>query len=54
MWRIIYSEHDCVLLQKDIDTLHDWSLKDKMHFHPENAKFCKFIITNHFVHNYYL
>ena len=38
MWRTIYSEHDCVLLQKDIDTLHDWSLKNKMHFHPEKCK----------------
>ena len=38
MWRTIYSEHDCALLQKDIDTLHDWSLKNKMHFHPEKCK----------------
>ena len=38
MWRTIYSEHDCVLLQKDIDTLHAWSLKNEMHFHPEKCK----------------
>ena len=38
MWRTINSEHGCVLLQKDIDTLHDWSLKNKMHFHPEKCK----------------
>ena len=38
MWRKIFSEHDCVLLQKDIYTLYDWSLKNKMHFHPEKCK----------------
>ena len=38
MWRKIFSEHDCVLLQKDINTLYDWSLKNKMHFHPEKCK----------------
>ena len=38
MWRKIFSEHDCVLLQKDINTLYDWSLKNKMHFHPSKCK----------------
>ena len=38
MWRKIFSEHDCVLLQKDINALCDWSIKNKMHFHPEKCK----------------
>ena len=38
MWRKIFSEHDCVLLQKDINTLYDWSLKNKMHFYLEKCK----------------
>ena len=38
IWRNIYSEHDCAILQKDINTLNDWSVKNKMHFHPEKCK----------------
>ena len=52
IWCNIYSEHDCAILQKDINMLYDWSVKNKMHFHPENAKFHKFIITSHFVQNF--
>ena len=38
IWRNIYSEHDCAILQKDINTLYDWSIKNRMHFHPEKCK----------------
>ena len=38
IWRNIYSEHDCAILQKDINMLYDWSVKNKMHFHPEKCK----------------
>ena len=38
MWHKICSKDDCVLLQKDINTLYDWSLNNKMHFHPEKCK----------------
>ena len=49
MCRNIYSGHDCVLLEKDMETLYDWSLKNKMHFQPD-----KFIITSHSAQNYSL
>ena len=38
IWRKINSENDCVQLQKDINTLHNWSIKNKMRF---NASKCK-------------
>ena len=38
IWRKINSENDCVQLQKDINTLHNWSIKNIMRF---NAIKCK-------------
>ena len=38
MWREINSEHDCTMLQKDIDTLLNWSILNKMRFHPGKCK----------------
>ena len=38
IWRTINSENDCTQLQKDINTLHNWSIKNKMRF---NATKCK-------------
>ena len=38
MWRRIKSELDCEILQKDIDTLVTWSIKNKMKFHPGKCK----------------
>ena len=38
IWRKINSENDCIQLQKDINTLHNWSIKNKMRF---NATKCK-------------
>ena len=38
IWRKINSEFDCKQLQNDINTLHKWSIKNKMRF---NATKCK-------------
>ena len=38
IWRTIYSEQDHVILQNDIRSLHDWSLRNKMKFHPNKCK----------------
>ena len=38
IWRSISTENDHICLQKDIDYLHDWSLRNKMKFHPNKCK----------------
>ena len=38
MWREINSEHDCTMLQKDIDTLLNWPILNKMLFHLGKCK----------------
>ena len=38
IWRSIIRESDNTYLQKDIDYLHDWCLKNKMKFHPSKCK----------------
>ena len=38
IWRSIIGENDNSCLQKDIDYLHDWCLKNKMKFHPDKCK----------------
>ena len=38
IWRQISSDTDILRLQKDIDYLHDWSLSNKMRFHPDKCK----------------
>ena len=38
IWRKIDTSNDLVLLQKDIDYLHRWSIKNKMNFHPKKCK----------------
>ena len=38
IWRQIFSDTDILRLQKDIDYLHDWSLSNKMRFHPDKCK----------------
>ena len=38
IWRAIHSEHDCIGLQSDIDYLFEWSLNNKMQFHPNKCK----------------
>ena len=38
IWRTIIHHEDHRILQKDIDALHDWSLKNKMNFHPHKCK----------------
>ena len=38
IWRQIITESDAVRLQRDIEYLHDWSLSNKMKFHPDKCK----------------
>ncbi len=38
IWRSILTESDNNCLQKDIDYLHDWSLRNKMKFHPSKCE----------------
>jgi endonuclease/exonuclease/phosphatase family metal-dependent hydrolase len=38
IWRRINSEEDHVALQEDIQYLHNWSINNKMNFHPQKCK----------------
>ena len=38
IWRIINSESDSILLQNDVDYLYNWSINNKMRFHPQKCK----------------
>ena len=38
IWRIVESEADHNLLQKDIDYLNSWAIRNKMKFHPSKCK----------------
>ena len=38
IWREINSELDQIILQSDIDKLHEWSMVNKMKFHPDKCK----------------
>ena len=38
IWRSIRSDEDHNILQKDIDYLNSWALKNKMKFHPQKCK----------------
>ena len=38
MWRQINCNKDCEILQKDINSLHEWCTQNKMKFHPEKCK----------------
>ena len=38
IWRKIVSEQDHEALQDDIKYLYDWSIKNKMNFHPQKCK----------------
>ena len=38
IWRSILYEHDNVSLQNDIDYLYDWSIRNKIKFHPNKCK----------------
>ena len=48
IWRYIHSTIDHQILQNDINTLHEWSIKNKMRF---NIKKCKVLSINHFNKN---
>ena len=38
IWREIHGEHDHLALQRDITYLLEWSIKNKMVFHPDKCK----------------
>ena len=38
IWRVIENNNDHLILQKDIDYLFDWALRNKMKFHPSKCK----------------
>ena len=38
IWRSMCTENDNRLLQNDIDYLHEWSIRNKMKFHPDKCK----------------
>ena len=38
IWRKMNEESDHFILQKDIDFLNDWALKNSMKFHPSKCK----------------
>ena len=38
IWRLIETENDHIILQKDIDYLNNWALANKMNFHPSKCK----------------
>ena len=38
IWRRIFHYSDSVILQRDINALHNWSIMNKMKFHPNKCK----------------
>ena len=48
IWRQILSENDNIILQNDINNLYQWSLVNKMRFHPDK---CKILSIHHFHKN---
>ena len=38
LWRAIHSWTDHIILQKDIGSLYEWSINNKMTFHPDKCK----------------
>ena len=38
IWRVILSTDDHILLEKDIDSLNNWAILNKMRFHPDKCK----------------
>jgi len=53
IWRQISSWDDHVILQKDIDALFQWSIVNKMTFHPHKCKVLS-VTLNHSVEEYTL
>ena len=51
IWRKIYSENDCKVVNKDIDSLHKWALNNGMNFNPTK---CKVISVTLRRPNYYI
>ena len=44
LYRKIFSEEDCEILQKDLDSLQRWESKNKMQFHPGKCQVIR--VTN--------
>ena len=51
IWREIGSLEDNFALQNDIDTLNEWSLANKMKFHPSKCKALSVSNHSHILHN---
>ena len=46
LWRKIECEDDQKILQRDISSLHKWSIKNKMVFHPQKCKVLSVTMCN--------
>ena len=53
IWRAIGSINDQVILQNDINALYEWSMKNKIKFHPKKCKILRVSLAqNKFIFNY--
>ena len=48
IWRQMQSKYDYDILQSDINSLYEWSVRNKMRFHPDK---CKILSIHHFHKN---
>ena len=51
IWRVIHSWSDHIILQNDIGSLYDWSVRNKMNFHPDKCKVLR-VSLEHDIHNH--
>ena len=51
IWCTINSEEDCIILQNDINSLYEWSVINKMNFHPQK---CKVLTVSHRHESFYI
>ena len=51
IWREILYSQDHFTLQKDIEKLYDWSIANKMKFHPSKCKALSVTKQNNILHN---
>ena len=50
IWRQMQSKYDYDILQSDINSLYEWSVRNKMRFHPDK---CKILSIHHFHKNFF-
>ena len=51
IWREILSEYDCITLNRDIQAMTDWAMRNLMIFHPKK---CKILSVSHNVFLHFL